>query len=521
MTKQNRDEEIVIEPATRLARSALWNLQTRAYTEFGPQAWTTKGVPSYVTSNPYIARSYAQVVLGYLRDCLKLEGSTPIDLTHPLYIFDLGAGTGRFGYLFLKNLHQLLTRLKFPDIKIRYVMTDIAPANIAFWKAHPYLQPFIKLGWLDFTHFKHDQSAPLRLELSGTELTSETVVNPLIVIGNYFFDTIPQDLFKVVDGKILEGRVALSMKSNSFTKDLSPRDPAVINHLISQFEYFPIQDIENYYPAQPHLLSILKRYTETLEGIPFMFPEGAFKVINYFENLSQGRMLLLAGDQGRITQEQIKQQPDIFLSLHGSFSIGVNYDAIAQYFRNRGNGTLLTTFSNPSLVVTASIVGGPLLMYPETCGAFDDHIDRFEPYDYYLLVNYTEKEWAFPNLDFIFLLIKAGRWDPINFNLFYDRIRSELKIASPLTHERFIDVVECCWQNFYPTAKDESNFVMNLGILLYDIGRYSEAIVFLERALKIDPENGLIYSNMACCYYEKGDQAKFEENCRLAKIYQK
>lgn len=519
MSKNKRGTDIVLEPSTRLAHSLLWKLQTLAYTEFGPQAWTTKGVPSYVTSNPYIARSYAQVVIGYLRDCLAPQAATPIDLSAPLYILDLGAGTGRFGYLFLKSLHQILNILKFPKIKVRYVMTDIAPANIAFWKAHPYLQPFIEAGWLDFAIYKHDQSTPLRLELEGTELKPGSLVNPLIVIGNYFFDTIPQDLFKVEEGQILEGRVALSMKRTEETEELSSLDPRVINHLKSNFEYVSIPSIADYYPERPELLSILKRYAETLEGIPFMFPEGAFKVIRYFETLSQDRMLLLAGDQGKVSENQLKKQPDIFLSLHGSFSIGVNYHAIAQYFRNRGCATLLTTFSHPGFVVTASIVGGGLQKFPETHGAFDEHIDRFEPYDYFLLVTYTEEEWAYPNLDFIFLLIKAGRWDPFNFNLFYDRIRSELRTAAPLTRDHFLDTVHRCWENFYPTAPEEANFVMNLAILLYDMERYDDALVYLERALQIDPKNALIYNNIACCYHEKGDQAKYEEYSRLTNLY--
>ena len=438
MAMKHPRNTISLEGPTRLSHSLLWKLQKKAYTEFGPAAWTTKGVPSYVTSNPLVARSYAQVILGYIRDCLPT-----LDRNEPFYIFDLGAGTGRFGYLFLKNLQHTLAQLKIEEVKIRYVMTDIAPANIAFWRGHPYLQPLIKEEVLDFAFYQHDDTQPLKLELSGIVLTPDTVKNPMAIIGNYFFDTIPQDLFKVENGKILEGRIALGMKENETTLNLSSHDPHVINHLVSTFDYAPIPSLEKYYPYSEELLPILKRYAQTLEGIPFMFPEGAFTVIRYFKALSGGRLLLLAGDQGKVSEKQLKVQPDPFLALHGSFSIGVNYHAIAQYFRNLGGATFFTTFANPSLVVTCSVLGGKREEFLETQLAFEQHIDRFEPNDYFTLVNYTEKEWAFPSLDFIFLLLKIGQWDPANFNLFFERIRTELKTANEETKEQFTEVVTC------------------------------------------------------------------------------
>ena len=509
MALKNPRDTIPLEQATRVSRSLLWKLQKKAYTQFGPSAWTSKGVPSYVTSNPLVAHSYALVVLGYIRDCLKQGSSTPVDLKEPFYIFDLGAGTGRFGYLFLKCLIHTLQQLQIEGLQIRYVMTDIAPANLAFWRTHPYLQDFIREGRLDFAFYQHDDVHPLKLEISGMVLTAETVVNPIAVMGNYFFDTIPQDLFKVEKGKILEGRIALEMKRNPETENLTSHDPAVINHLVSRFEYVPIPSIENYYPGRKELLPILQRYARTLEGIPFMFPEGAFTVIQYFQDLSKSRLLLLAGDQGKVTEAQLKVEPDPFLALHGSFSIGVNYHAIAQYFHNRGGMTYLTTFSNPSLVVTCSVLGGTHAQFPETSVAFEQNIDRFDPNDYYQLVNFSEKEWAYPNLDLIFLLLKIGQWDPANFNLFFERIRSELKTASDETKERFSEVIGKVWENFYPTDKSESRFVMNLGVLLYDLQRYDDALKFFERALALDPQFTTIYHNMACCYHEKGDQANF------------
>ena len=230
--KNEKNPEIFIEHNQRLSQSKLWELQTAAYCQFGPRAWGEKGVPFYITSNPFIARQYAQLVLGYIRDGLSPQAKTPIDPSEPIYILDLGAGTGRFGFLFIKYFVDLMARLPHLNIKIRYVMTDIALSNINFWRSHPFLQSMIKEGFLDFAYYHHDEeSKPLELIVSGEILSPDALRNPLVVIANYFFDTIPQDLFVVREGQVMEGRITLSVLQSEKTYGLSLTDPQIIDHL--------------------------------------------------------------------------------------------------------------------------------------------------------------------------------------------------------------------------------------------------------------------------------------------------
>lgn len=498
--------EIILEQNKRLSHSILWELQMAAYCQFGPQAWAGKGVPFYPTSNPYIARQYAQVVAGYLRDCLHPDSPTPVDPTKTTYILDLGAGSGRFGYLFLKNLMEIMGSLRLDRVKFCYVMTDIASSNIEFWRSHPYLQRYIDNEMLDFAFYHHaEQSPSLPLILSGEVLTADTLVNPLILIGNYFFDTIPQDLFMAKEGKILEGRVTLSVEESEQTKKLSPKDPAIINFLKTHFDYVPIEDVDHYYPDSPELNAILKSYAQLFDKIPILFPEGAFKAIKYFTNLSKGRFLLLAGDQGRCTEKQLEDLKNPYIAKHGSFSIPVNYHAIAKYFRSQGGISLLTTHPQPIFVVTASIMGGSFEDYTETNFAFRTHVDFFEPNEYFLLLDYTEKEWATPNLDTILLLIKLGNWDPINCHIFFERILQALPKADEQMKIKLGEMIHRVWENFFPVTKAEAGFIMNLGVLFFAMKRYQEALLYFERAAKIKGDDPVIFQNMAVCYDNLGD----------------
>jgi hypothetical protein len=87
----------------RLSKSPLWRWQRNYFESHGIRAWTPGAVPYHITSCPFIARSYSRVVLGFLRDCAAApsdgERSTvaSIDPTRPIYIVELGSGSGRFG----------------------------------------------------------------------------------------------------------------------------------------------------------------------------------------------------------------------------------------------------------------------------------------------------------------------------------------------------------------------------------------------------------------------------------------
>tara|TARA_R110002073_G_scaffold43375_19_gene120759 strand:- start:1442 stop:1723 length:282 start_codon:yes stop_codon:yes gene_type:complete len=51
-----------------LSRSPIWELQRSYYSRLGVNAWQPNMVPNYVTTNPFIAQSYARVIEGFLED---------------------------------------------------------------------------------------------------------------------------------------------------------------------------------------------------------------------------------------------------------------------------------------------------------------------------------------------------------------------------------------------------------------------------------------------------------------------
>ena len=65
----NKTDTVVIESKKRFSECCLWALQRKYFETAGIDAWVSS-VPYYVTSNPYIAKCYANTALGFIQDWL-------------------------------------------------------------------------------------------------------------------------------------------------------------------------------------------------------------------------------------------------------------------------------------------------------------------------------------------------------------------------------------------------------------------------------------------------------------------
>lgn len=494
--------EILLDDPKPMSQSLLWNLQKDAYTQFGIQAWGKHRVPFYITSNCFTAKCYAYVVMGYIRDIVN-QGA--VDPAHPIHIIDLGAGTGRFGYFFLVELMRFLETSSLKHIKIRYVLTDISEDNMAFWLKHPLMKPFFERGVLDYAYFEHSQTEPLHLRLSNEVLSKENVVNPMVVIANYFFDTIPHDLFRVKDGVLEEGKVILTAKKNEGdAAEVNIHDPAIINQLKCQYTYSPVEN-SNYY-ADARLNVILEEYRKEFNDCTFLFPIGGLQSINAFVDHSSGRMMLLSGDHGACSDQQLQEGGEPQLALHGSFSFGVNFNAITRYFRSLG-GFSHTAFTDTVFGVVACVLGKKAVDYPELNLAFQEQMFHYEPRDYWKLVSQAEDKWKTPTMEHMIIVLKLGNSDSMSFQAFFNRIREVLPSASDRQKQQLYELIKRTKVYFYPVNEESGNFILNMGVLLYDLHHHRDSLEFFEYALEITGPNATVLKNMAICHRVLGDEA--------------
>src|ERR1700756_3485764 len=136
----SRVQSQVLETDVRLSQSVIWRLQQDFYARRGLKAWTEDLVPSYITNNPFIAEIYAEIVAGFISDCMNPQpkDSRPLSPENPLRILELGAGTGKFSYLFLRKLSRLLEEKRVAPQIVRYSMADCSESLLAEWRANRY-----------------------------------------------------------------------------------------------------------------------------------------------------------------------------------------------------------------------------------------------------------------------------------------------------------------------------------------------------------------------------------------------
>jgi len=182
-------------------------------------------VPFFITSNGFTAASYAQLAWHWLKDVASLP-SDQIDATQPVYLLECGAGLGRFAVLFVRSILHWLG--KFPimwrgtkeRLRCVYVMSDLSKETVRAWTESPELRALSQTGVLAFARFDADTDTELRLQwCSGSGATpppatasrslspTHPATNPVVVMGNYFFDSLLTDRFRVMRGKLQEGFV--------------------------------------------------------------------------------------------------------------------------------------------------------------------------------------------------------------------------------------------------------------------------------------------------------------------------
>ena len=93
-------DEVILQQDMPLSKSWLWDMQHEFFEREGINAWVNQ-VPFYITSNPYIANSYANIIIRFMQDRVKRGSYNPLE---PFYIIELGAGSGKFSFYIIKRL---------------------------------------------------------------------------------------------------------------------------------------------------------------------------------------------------------------------------------------------------------------------------------------------------------------------------------------------------------------------------------------------------------------------------------
>ena len=461
----------IIQQHTPFSQSKIWELQRAYFEQAGIDAWRKGQVPHYVTSNPFIGKTYAGLVFAFLRD-LAQQGKTH----ETVYILELGAGHGRLCYHFLKHIEKLVANMAIPLPPLCYILSDFVEENIKFWQSHSRLQPYLEKGWLDFAQVDATQVSEIILTHSGKRILTESLGQPLIVIANYFFDTIPQELFYIDQNKLYQCNVALTID------DAHPENPAeMLAHVQLDFENHYL----DYLPyKQTYLNTVLEEYALSMDNTYLLYPHTGIECIHQLRKLSQKGLLLLSADKGYHRYEDVEGRPVPQLVTHGSFSLSVNYHAIIKYAQQHQGISFFPKDNANSIVLGCLLFVYHPEEYRETGLAYTCLVDDFGPEEFFDLKKFNEKVFTQLSIQNILGLIKLSNYDARLFMQMFPHLFERIHEISFAERWSIFKALHRVWDTYYPLGEDD-DLAFLIGELLFNLKFYKEAIIYFNMSINI------------------------------------
>lgn len=499
-SSQTDQTRVALELKRRFSRSLIWKLQNNFFKAKSILAWSEDIVPFYITNNAFIAEAYAKVVYGWLCDW---HSAGKLDLNQTVYILELGTGSGRLAFLFQRFFFAILEQSSLRQISVQYVMTDYVEQTVAFWQAHPSLQPFVRAGHLQFAQFDaEDSERPITLLPSGTVLTSDSIKNPMIVLANYFFDSIPADLFHIRTGQVYESLASIYSKQ----EELDLADPEILSRITIEYEDNPVP-ITDYY-NDPEFDALLINYCSRLDDTTILFPKTGLEVIRTFRKLSGGRLMIIVGDKGHDRELDLLKRRSPGMAVHGSFSLTVNYHALEAYIQQRSGHVLRAAHRYASLNINLLLMGDSI-SYDDTRLAYHDSIEQWGPDELFTLRPIVESHVDDLTAEQILSYLRLNRWDPHVFVICFPTLHKRLD--DPKVERLFPDIREAAlltWSLYYHMGETH-DVPFCVGVILFRIGSYEDAIRLFELSLALFGQDASTFFNLATCYFRLGrrDQA--------------
>jgi tetratricopeptide (TPR) repeat protein len=463
----------ILEQGKRLSECILWRLLENFYTEGGIEAWDD--VPFYITNNRVIANAYAELTCHLLLDLLPV-----LDKTEPVYILEMAAGAGCFSYYFLERLfHKIAQFESLKALNVCFVMTDFSDTNFSSWESHPEFHAYQAVGKLDFAVFRPEDDLTLFLKFQQNTLSAENLKNPILAIGNYFFDSIKHDLFKVDNGQIQEASLTFFRELNGIATD-APLKLSQLKNLKQMINIEP-----NYY-SDSEANAVLNQYAQPNDTFLFTIPIGAFNVLKNLQQLSNGKLLLLSSDKGFSDLSTLHNLGETLYTAHGDgFSMMVNYHAISQYFEN-AKGRFFCT-KDTRFITSLGI------MLPESMAcdfSYTTHYFKEEISQKNSFLNYVNsfplmdpKADREPNAAFhsICAFMEMHLYDPWTLYLASPQLILIYQQLTPLQIEKILQVMDKVEPHVYFVAHRPDIWVI-LGILYYYLQRFEKAQYALSRS---------------------------------------
>ena len=424
---------------TSLSQSPLWKINTDYYQSTGLEAWRSGAVPHQISSNSRIAKTIAELILGYLKDISRKSDTNEI-----VYIVELGAGHGRLAYHILKHLDRLIALTNIVVPKYCYVLTDIIEESLQYFLDHSQLEDYFKSGKLDVSYFDVVKSEELYLRYTKQKITKGSLYQSTIVVANYLFDSIPTDLFQV------EGNTLLACHVD-------------FDHSVDRMNLTYHKEVVGG-PVYPEVMynDILEDYRKQLDNSHFYFPNIALDCLSRVQQLSSNGLMLISCDKGfhELHDLQNMGEPDVV--CHGSFSLMVNFNAMANFCKLSGGVAYLPAYATNALQCVCLLFENDHGNFEEVNNAYERFVNDFGPDDYITLKKMSYDKIASLSTEELVAMIRLSNYDSTIFQNYLPRLKQLSAHLSMSDRRRLSQVMHRVWDMYF-TINEPYDLPFELG----------------------------------------------------------
>jgi SAM-dependent MidA family methyltransferase len=502
----DNSKRYIVETAKPFADSLIWSINRDYYQKAGVDAWRKNTVPHHMTSNSMVGRTYAELIFACLKD-LAVKGQT----TETVYILELGAGHGRLAFHILKHLEQLTSIANQTLAPYCYVLSDIVENNLNFFMEHPQFQSYFEAGLLDVSYFDGMESQEIAMRYSGKTILQKDLEQPLLAIGNYFFDSLPTDLYAIRGGEIASCSIGLEIVNDP--KEMDEQT------LLKELELVFDTKMLNAAPYQENIYNeILEEYRSSMEHTHLFFPQKGLKCVDNLRQMSKKGLMLLSMDKGFHELEDLDKNPLPEIIPHGSFSIWVNYHAFSRFCEKHGGRALFPSYSTFHLELGCMLFMEDHDTYTEIQTTYQRSVDNFGPDDFNVMKQMVYKNMTNFELPHLLAVIRLGAYDATLFKNLLPQIRQLAQKISVKERGRLAETIHQTW-NMYFTLNEPFDLAYEIGGLLYDLGYYQEALAYFVHSVNMFGHKTDVFFNKALCHYQLRQDNFFLETVKELKKF--
>ncbi len=493
-----------IESSRPFSQSLIWQLNRTFYQQKGITAWNKDIVPHNMTSSSMVGRTYAGLILAFLKD-LAAKGKTK----ETVYILELGAGHGRLAFHILQHLQKLALPLGKKIPPFCYVLSDIAEDNLSFFNKHPQFKKYFDQQILDVAYFDASKSEELHLQHSNSKIRPQDLKQPIIAIANYFFDSIPTDLFLIQEKIISACAIALQSKEDPTQMDAE----ALINNMELTYSK---QVLKKSFYEDPLLNEILEDYKDLLTNSHLFFPEQGIQCLKHLTNFSSEGLMVLSMDKGfhEIRDLENKKEPDIV--THGSFSLWVNYHALSAFCNKKGGKAIFPSWSTFNLNIGCLLFLPDSETYSLTEAAYQHFVNEFGPDDFNTIKDLSYFNVSRLKLKELIALYRLSAYDSTFFIKLLPRLKQVAKTITFNERKRLAQTLHKVW-GMYFSISESYDLAYELAGIFYDLGFYTEALDHFQHSEDLHGIKADIYYNQGLCYYQLRQDQLFYKTLKEGK----